>query len=189
MDWLGIALCSLVATAGTCFAWAPLWHLQRLTGVDAALLDSARNKQSQQERLTAIVDAARQGSWAHDLATELASCSDDPQRMAAANEALADADHMLELRSRWPTMGIRLVALAGLLGLICSWLVASWQSVLWALPAVVVGVLACLAAQRAENRQRQMRRQQADEVVQILVGSLYHAQVELPLRRSKRRRR
>ena len=126
MQWLGIALCSLVAIAGAVFAWAPVWILRRLTGVDEALLRRARLVKSEERRVVIIARGAGQGSWADELITELASCQDDPQRMVAANEALADAEHALELRAHWPVVAARLVALAGLLGLVVAWFVAGW---------------------------------------------------------------
>jgi hypothetical protein len=183
---LGIALATLLGGVCVAMAWLPLCRLRRLTGVQRRWLDSITPAD---RRRKAVLAELAPGSWAAELRGELEAAQADDERVAAANAALGAFERRLAPFALWPRTAAWLAVASGLMAVLLAVWAGGLGAALPPLPLVAVSLLLCLAACRRERTERAAQRGHADEVVRLLVGPLYDAEVALPRRRRRWRGR
>jgi hypothetical protein len=127
--------------------------------------------------------------WDDDLDEALAQARDDRERVAAVNELLADAEHRLVAGERLPRSAAFIAVVATALCLVAGALREPTFVLLACVPIALAGAAACIAAGRAGRRRADAERRRVDALVAARVGALYEAEVEVPRRGARRRRR
>jgi len=166
----------------------PLRLLPRKTGATPELLQRLADAKSS-ERLELALGHDDGETWLHELAAALGDARDDRQRVAAANELLASAEHVLAATERWPPTAAWLCVATTGMGAIAAARAGGMKLLLPVLLLGLLGTAVCLWAQRARRRSVERQRELLDGVVQAMVGPLYDVELVLPVRRSKRRRK
>lgn len=190
MTALSVALLSLaIGLAGVLFAWSYPHGVRRMTSLEPAAWRARLLRTEARLRPLLVYEAAPVGSWERELAAELLEAGDDRERMLAVNDSLQGLEHALRAREDWPRAALWISAAAWGLASVVAWLSGAGIAVLAGVPIELATVFTCYTAQRAGLRRAKMQRRALDELVAALVGELYCAELALPTRRRKGRRR
>jgi hypothetical protein len=129
------------------------------------------------------------GPWSAELGEALEDARSDAERVAIANQALAEAEHALVQREGVPAAAGWLVLGGCALAAVAGLLVEPALALVLVVGAAAGGVGGCALASRVGRERARRCRARLDAAVHERVGALYDAEVELPRRRSLRRRR
>lgn len=170
-------------------AWS---HARRIgqvassTDVDALVI--ALKKLPEAERLPALCQKSRPGSFERRVASEALTAPSDRAKIAVVNDALADVEHSLRVGAGWPSAGIRIALFGAMLFGVVAYLTA--REIRWALAIVGVGgvaALACVEAKRAAQRSAEAQRTAIDALVSVALGHLAEGAPDISRRRVRRR--
>ena len=135
------------------------------------------------------IETLRVTRWSADLAAALEQARSDAERVATANEALAEAEHALRWREGTPAAAAWLVLAGSALVAIGAALLQPAVELLGIVAAAAAGAGGCLLAARVGRRRAQRRRDLLDAAARERAGDLYDSEVELPRRKTMRWRR
>lgn len=124
--------------------------------------------------------------WQRELAEGLAEAEGEPERVTAAEMALATAEHALRFGAGWPRVALWLCAAGGMLSAAVAVLLRAWWSLGPVVGTTLLGMVACVWARRATRRRAAAARGAVDDLVAFVLGDLYHRPVSAPQRRRMR---
>ena len=172
-----LAILSLLAAALDLFAVGIAWRharrVARLTSGATRSLTASLKRVPEESRASELAQRAPPGSFEHSLAAELLHATDDASRIAAANDALLEAEHALRRGATWPRAGIRLALAGGLLFGLSAWLATG--NLRAAVILVALGgasSLLCIEAGRSAKRHADAQRADIAALITVLLGRL-----------------
>lgn len=172
-----LAILSLLAAALDLFAVGIAWrHARRvahLTSGATRNLTASLKRVPHASRASELFQRAPPGSFEHTLAAELLAADTDAAKVAAANDALLEAEHALRRGAAWPRAGIRIALAGGLLFGLSAWLTTG--NLRAAVILVAVGgasALLCIEAGRSAKRHADAQRADIDALITAVLGPL-----------------
>jgi hypothetical protein len=179
----------VVALGASVLAWSHAIAVTRAAGGKLATIAAGLKRVPLEARPAALLERTEPGSWEHDLARELVEAPDVAWRVAAANDAVSDLAHALELRAGWPRSAARLAGAASFLLAVVAYIVdQGLDHTLGIIVPGAVAIAACVEAGRRATQATRASRKDVDALIEVVMGPVAREQAEKSELRRRRRR-
>ncbi len=181
----------VVALGASVLAWthAIACRARVDTGGKLATIAAQLKRVPLEERPAALLERTESGSWENGFARDLVEAPDVAWRVAAANDAVSDLAHALELRAGWPRSAARLAGAASFLLAVVAYIVDhGLDHALAILIPGAVAIAACAEAGRRATAATRASRKDVDALVEVVMGPIAREQAEKSELRRRRRR-
>jgi hypothetical protein len=184
-----VAVSATVSAAASAFAWRHALAGGKARGGNVAAMTAQLKRVPLAERPKALLERAPEGSWQKTFASEIVEAPTEAWKVAAANDAISDLAHALDLRAGWPRAAARVAAAAAFLGAIVAYIVDREldHTLAICVPGAIAIVLCVEAGRRAKDAAKACRKDM-DALVEVVMGDVAREQAEKSELRRRRRR-
>jgi len=157
-----------IAVLSAALSLSYLRRVVSLTSIDARALAASLERLPEEARLAEMQRRCPEG-WERQLAIELVEAPGEPERVAIANDALADVAHRLDGGAGWPAAALRISALGALFVAAIAYLVQRTDLLL---PVLGIGAAGLLASVEIGRRARSLASRQREALDALIAAAV-----------------